>query len=318
MTIDRFGGLDALHSSRQPVPQVGPGQVLVKVSYAGVGTWDPLEREGVFVEITGETPSFPHTLGGDGSGTIAAIGPGVDRFAVGDEVYAMGGGFYAEYVALDADAVSLLPYGLALDQAGAMPIAALTALHGLVNELEVAPGETLLINGASGDTGHIAVQLAKRLGARVLAVASGNDGVDAVRELGADAVIDGKVDDIAAKAGAFAPAGLDTVLTFIGGPSVDAAVSAVRHGGRVAYPLGVEPEPKQRAGVAFRQFDLTLDAPATLKGTMTALNELIASGPFQVKVSEVFPLHQAASAQKALGKHRVGKIVLSMGTPTSG
>lgn len=137
-------------------------------------------------------------------------------------------------MSLSTPTLSLLPYGLTLDQAGAMPIAALTALHGLVNELNVAPGETLLINGASGDTGHIAVQLAKCLGARVLAVASGNDGVNAVRELGADAVIDGKVDDIAAKAGAFAPAGLDAVLTFIGGPSVYAAVSAVRHAGRVA------------------------------------------------------------------------------------
>ena len=115
VTIDRFGGLDVLKPSRQQVPKVGAGEVLIHVAYAGVGSWDPYEREGGFVELTGEQPRFPMTLGSDGSGRIAAVGAGVERLKEGDLVYAMGpanpkGGFYAEYVALNADNVSLLPH----------------------------------------------------------------------------------------------------------------------------------------------------------------------------------------------------------------
>lgn len=311
VTIDRFGGPDVLTYGRQPMPHVGPGQVLVKVAYAGVGSWDPLEREGGFVEITGNSPPFPHTLGVDGSGTIAAIGADVDRFAVGDEVYTLGGRHYAEYVTIDADAVSLLPQGLTLEQAGAMPVVALTAWQGLAEELAVLPGEAVLINGASGDVGHIAVQLAKLLGARVLAVASGEDGVTAARELGADRAIDGKIDDIAAASREFAPTGLDAVFTVVGGAGLAQAISTVREGGRVAYPLGIQPEPEPRAGVDLRHFDLTLDAPATTRAKMTKLNDLIASGPFQVRIAKMFPLEQAALAHEALKEHRIGKVVLA-------
>ncbi|MCD9097457.1 NADP-dependent oxidoreductase [Luteimonas fraxinea] len=312
VTIDRFGGPDVLTYGRQRLPDVGPGQVLVKVAYAGVGSWDPLEREGLFAELTGQTPDFPYTLGRDGSGTIAAIGVGVDRFAIGDAVYALGIGHYAEYIALDADAVSLLPDDLPLDQAGAMPIVALTAWQGLAIELDVAPGDAVLINGASGDVGHIAVQLAKRLGARVLAVASGEDGVAAALELGADVAVDGRVTDVAAASRAFAPKGLDAVLAVVGGASLSAAIGTVRERGRVAYPAGIDPEPEPRAGLVFRHFDLTLDAPATSRVKMEQLNALIAAGPFEVRISSTFPLGQAAQAHQALAAHRIGKVILSV------
>ena len=310
VTIDRFGGLEVLKPSRRQVPAVGAGEVLIRVAYAGVGAWDPFEREGGFVELTGEQPTFPVTLGSDGSGRIAAVGAGVERFHEGDEVYAMGGGFYAEYVVLNADTVSLLPDGLPLDQAGAMPVVALTALHGLSNTLHVAVGEAVLIYGASGDLGHIAVQMAKRMGAQVLAVASGDDGVAMVRELGADVVIDGKTADVAMAARDFAPDGLDIVLALAGGPGLDAAIAALRRDGRAAYPLGVEPEPKPRADVDLQSYDMTLDTPAVTKLKMVELNAMIASGPFAVKIAHVFPLREARAAQQALEKHRVGKIIL--------
>lgn len=310
VTIDRFGGPEVLQQRRQQVPEIATGEVLIKVAYAGVGAWDPLEREGVFVEITGEQPEFPFTPGGDGSGTVVAVGAGVEQFSEGDLVYALGGGFYAEYVSLDANFVSLLPAGLDLVQAGAMPIVALTALHGLVDELDVKPGEALLITGASGDVGHLAVQLAQRLGARVLAVASGADGVEIVRELGADMAVDGRTGDVAAAAREFAPAGLDAVLSLVGGTTLDVAIGALRAGGRVAYPLGVQPEPAPQSGVELRRFDLTLDSPATSKLKMAKLNDMIAAGPFSVRIAKVFPLDQASSAQRALDEHRVGKIVL--------
>lgn len=164
--IDRFGGLDVLKPGRRPMPEVEAGEVLIQVSYAGVGTWDPLEREGFFAKLLGQQPEFAVTLGTDGSGRIAAVGAGVDRFREGDIVYALASqntkrGFYAEYVVIDADTVSLVPGGMPLDQAGAMPAAALTALQGLDDTLHITRGEALLIFGASGDLGHLAVQLAK-------------------------------------------------------------------------------------------------------------------------------------------------------------
>lgn len=313
VSIDHFGGAETLQPRPHPVPQPGRGQVLVKIAFAGVGTWDPLMREGVFAEITGEAPVFPMILGTDGSGTIAAIGPEVNGFSVGDRVYVMGGALYAEYAAIDAGAVSRLPDGLALDQAGAMPIAALTSLHGLADELRIEAGQSVLVNGASGDVGHVAVQIAGLLGARVLAVASGDDGVQMALELGADAAIDGKVADIAAAARDFAPDGLDAVLTFIGGAGLDAAISAVRDGGRVAYPLGVEPEPTARDGVTFHHFDLTLDTPEVIGEKMARLNTLLASGPFEVRIAEVMPLQDARQAHDALSRHRIGKILLATG-----
>ena len=167
-----------------------------------------------------------------------------------------------------------------------------------------------MITGASGDVGHVAVQLAKRLGARVLAVASGADGVEVVRELGADLAVDGRTSDVAAAAREFAPTGLDAVLSLVGGAAQDTAIAALCEGGRFAYPLGVEPEPAPLPGMEVRRYDLTRDSPARTKLKMAKLNDMILSGAFTVKIAEVFPLEQASAAQRALEEHRVGKIVL--------
>src|SRR5207302_9547522 len=123
----------------------------------------------------------------------------------GDRVYALSlmnpkGGFYAEYVAVKAKDASPIPGNLTVEQAGVLPVDALTALCGLDDSLKLKAGESILIFGASGGIGHVAVQLAKRMGARVFAVASGADGASLVRRLGADEVVDGHKDDIAAAA----------------------------------------------------------------------------------------------------------------------
>ncbi|MEP1216984.1 MAG: zinc-binding dehydrogenase [Marinobacter sp.] len=130
-----------------------------------------------------------------------------------------------------------------------MPIDARTALRGLRDALELKNDEALMIFGASGGIGHLAVQLAKRMGARVLAVASGDDGVALAQRLGADAVVEGHSGEVAAAARDFAPHGLDAALVTAGGEVLEQALAAIRDGGRVAYPHGVQPEPKARAGV---------------------------------------------------------------------
>jgi NADPH:quinone reductase len=167
-----------------------------------------------------------------------------------------------------------------------------------------------MIFGAGGGIGHLAVQLAKRMGARVLAVASGSDGAALVKKLGADAVVDGRKDDIAAAARQFAPDGLDAALITAGGPAADKALTAMRAGGRVAYPNGVEPIPNPPSGVEAKAYDGMPDPQAIEK-----LNRLIESaesgiGPFEVHVARSFPLDQATEAHRALDEHYLGKLVL--------
>jgi NADPH2:quinone reductase len=310
--INRFGGIETIQVQRLPVPDIGPDEVLIRVEVAGVGVWDAFEREGGFAQMFGIEPKFPYVLGSDGAGTIAAIGEKVKRFKEGDRVYALAlanakGGFYAEYIALNADNVSAIPKELPAVQAGAMPSDALTGLQGLDNVLGLKQGESLMIFGASGGIGHLAVQLAKRMGARVLAVASGDDGVALVRRLGADFVLDGHKDDAVAAARKFAPGGLDVALVTAGGDVADRALTAVRDGGRVAYPNGVMPLPKARPELRLQSYDVTPDAQLLKK-----LNQLVESGPFEVHVDRLFSLEQAGEAHRALDQHYLGKLALGL------
>jgi NADPH:quinone reductase len=238
------------------------------------------------------------------------VGEQVNGFKEGDRVYAAvlanpKGGFYAEFAAVKADNVSQVPGKLTTEHAGVMVSDALTALQGLDDMLGLKPGETLLIFGAGGGIGHLAVQLAKRMGARVLAVASGADGVALARRLGADVVVNGRTDDVAAAAREFAPDGLDAALITAGCETADRALAAVRAGGRVAYPNGVMPEPKTRPDVRVSSYDVIVD-----QGAIDKLNRLIDSGPFEVHVARTFPLDQAAEAHRALGEHYLGKLAL--------
>lgn len=310
VALDRFGGIDAMKLRTLPLPDVGPDEILIRVESAGVGVWDPYERDGGFAEWLGIEPRFPYVLGSDGAGTVVAVGANVRGFAEGDRAYGIslaspGRGFYAEYTAVKADHCSLVPDSLPTAQAGAMPADAITALRGLDDALHVTRGEALLVFGASGGIGHLALQLAKRMGARVFAAASGDDGVALAKRLGADAVVDGHKADVAAAARDFAPAGLDAALLTAGGEAADRALAALREGGRVAYPNGVEPEPRPRPGLIVQSYDGTPD-PAVLE----KLNALIARGPFEVHIAEVFPLARAADAHRALESHYLGKLAL--------
>ncbi|MCI0571139.1 MAG: NADP-dependent oxidoreductase [Myxococcaceae bacterium] len=308
--LERFGGPDVIRTRSIPVPEVGPDEVLIRVDLAGVGSWDPSEREGELASYTEREAAFPYVLGSDGAGTVVAVGSRVRRFRVGDAVYAYGflnpkGGFYAEYVAVKADNVAPFPKGLTPEQAGALAVDGLTALEGVDDALKVREGTTLLVFGASGGVGHLAVQLAKRLGARVLAVASGKDGVALARRTGADAAVDGHGEDVKRAVQEFAPEGLDAVLVFAHGRGLDDALAAVRDGGRVAWPNGVEPAPKPRAGLKATAYD-GLPSPEAY----ARLNRLIESGPFHVEVQQVYRLEDAARAHQAVSQHHLGKVAL--------
>jgi NADPH:quinone reductase len=320
VVMDRFGGIETLTVRTLPVPQPGPEEVLIRLEATGIGSWERGEREGHYAAYLG-APTFPYILGWEGAGTVAALGEGVGRWRVGDRVYATsfpkkggsGGGFYAQYATAQAEYVAPIPGGLTLQQAAAMGWDALTALAGLDETLRIQPGETLLIFGASGGVGHLAVQLAKRLGARILAVASGDDGVALAKRLGADTVVDGRNEDALAAARAFAPAGLDAALLTAGGTTADRTLAAVREAGRIAYPKGVTPAPDAPPGLRITAYDAIRGPDAAAK-----LDRLIASGPFDVHVARSFTLEQIADAHRMLETHVIGKLVLRPNaTPSS-
>ncbi len=308
--IDRFGGPEVITAHALPVPPVDAGEVLIAVDTAGVGRWDADIREGWY---PGRKPHFPLVLGFDGAGIVAAVGPRVRRLKVGDEVYSYNwqnpkGGFYAEYVAVPADKAAPIPRRLDLRHAGAIPITGLTALQGIDDALGLKKGETVIVHGASGGVGTLAVQFAKLRGARVFATASGKEGVELVRELGAHVVVDGKRIDIDDQARRFAPDGVDAVLALAGGDALERCLKVLRRGGRVAYPNGVEPAPKKRRGMTLIRYD-GISGVREFK----RLSAAVQAARLKVAIAECYPLARAYKAHERLAEgHVVGKIILSV------
>lgn len=306
VVIDKFGGPQVLHVSSLPLPELADNEVLVRVRLAGVGVWDPWVREG-----GAGSGRFPLVLGTDGAGTVEARGSKVRRFKVGDRVYSYTfdnpkGGFYAEYAAVPEAGAEVVPASISTEEAGALPASAVTALLGL-EKLRVKSGGTLLILGASGGVGHVALQFAKRMGLRTLAVASGRDGVELVRRLGADKAVNGHGASVIETVQDFAPDGLDAALVFANSENLSEVLKQVKAGGRIAYPNGVEPEPKGGAGVRVHAFD-GIGSPEVYE----RLNSLISRGPFEVTISRTYRPEQAAQAHRDVLKHHIGKFGLKM------
>jgi len=308
--IDRFGDPDVITGHALPVPTLDGGEVLIAVDTADVGRWDADVRAGLYV---GRKPHFPLVLGFDGAGIVAAVGSRVRRLRVGDEVYSYNwqnpkGGFYAEYVAVPADKVAPIPRRLDLPHAGAIAITGLTALQGIDDALGLKKGETIIIHGASGGVGTLAVQFAKLRGARVFATASGKDGVELVREMGAHAVVDGKRIDIDDQARRFAPHGVDAVLALAGGDALERCLNVLRRGGRIAHPNGVEPAPKKRRGMTLVRYD----GIAGIR-EFERLNTAVQAAKLKVPIAECYPLARAYEVHERLAEgHVLGKLVLAV------
>src|SRR5438477_890479 len=211
--VDRFGPPPALPLHDVPVPRPGPHEVLIAMDTAGIGSWDASIREGSWRKPG--RPRFPLIPGVDGAGIVVARGARVRRVQLGDRVYAYEfgnrqGGFYAEFAAAHAEHVGRVPRGLDLRDAGAVATTGLTALQG-IDALELRRGQTVLIFGASGAVGTMAVQFAVQRGAHVIATASGAAPARLVRKLGAHHVIDARRTESTDQLRKFAPNGLDGV-----------------------------------------------------------------------------------------------------------
>ena len=309
--IDKFGPPSRITLHTVPVPRPGPREVLIAVEAAGVGIWDAKIRDGEWAK---DDVKFPLVLGLDGAGVVVEKGDRVRGLELGDHVWAYAydppkGGFCAEYVVMPSDNVAPIPKRLTMVEAGAAAATGLTALQGCDDMLRLRRGETVLIFGASGAVGTLAVQFAARYrGARVIAIASGADAKRLLLKLGAETVIDARNASAIDEIEGAAPDGLDAILALAASRVLTECMHLVKRGGRVAYPNGVEPAPRKRAGMRVKGYD----AEAS-KAAFTRLNRAVDAIPFTVPIAATFPLARTfkAHARQERG-HVVGRVVIKV------
>ncbi|NUO46616.1 MAG: NADP-dependent oxidoreductase [Streptomyces sp.] len=298
-----FGGPEVLAYTETDVPEPGPGEVLVRVGGAGVNPGDTVLRSGRVPELV----TLPWTPGNDVAGVVAAVGPGVSRFGVGDEVYGLlplsPRGAYAEYTAVPAAVLAPKPKNLDLAQAAAVPLVAVTAWTALSVLARVRPGDRVLIHAAAGGVGHVAVQLAKELGAYVVGTA--REAKHAwLRELGADEVIDYTAVDFR---DAVAP--VDVVLDLVGGAYGERSLEVLRPGG-LLVGAAIDPgvDEGRAAARGLRYVWVTAEPSGEL---LAGITERIEAGRLRVSVERSYPLAEAADAHRAIEEKRTtGKLVL--------
>lgn len=306
ITQATFGDPQVLVPAEGPTPSPGPTEVLVRVHATSVNPVELFVRSGAF-PLLGDPP---FTLGWDVSGVVEAVDPGVSRFKVGDEVYGMpyfprAAGAYAEYVTAPSRQLAHKPASLSHIEAGALPLVGLTAWHALVDIAAVQPGQRVLVHGAGGGLGHIAVQLAKHLGATVIGTASAGKH-EFLRGLGADQLIDYREVDFAEAVG-----DIDVVLETIGGDYAPRSFSVLRPGGLLVTAVErlseTLPVLAREHGVRFAAVGVEPDHVALDK-----LAELADAGVIRPHVSEVLPLTDAAKVHEIVAAGGVqGKVVLT-------
>jgi NADPH:quinone reductase-like Zn-dependent oxidoreductase len=303
----RFGGPEVLEVADVEPPQPIPSEVLVRVEAAGINPVEEFVRSGAF-PLLGQPPFI---LGWDVSGVVEEVVPGVNRFAVGDEIYGMvffprPGNAYAEYVAAPSRQFARKPAGWSHAEAAGVPLAGLTAWQSLVDIADVSAGQRVLIHGAGGGVGHLAVQIAKARGAHVIGTAS--VGKHAwLLGLGADELIDYRTQDFATATG-----DIDVVVDSIGGDYADRSVGVLRPGGLFltlvarsdrALAARVEAAGRRFAGITVEPDHVGLEGLAALAD----------AGQLAVHVQQTFPLEKAAEAHALLTTTNLtGKLILTL------
>ena len=296
-----YGGSDVLHLETVPVPTPADDQMLVRIIASGVNPADPLILGGKYAREFGT--HLPLVLGYDMAGVVVRTGARITRFKPGDAVYAylLFGGGWEEYCLTNEKEAALKPGKSSFIEAGAVPLAALTAWQALVDAAHVEPGQTVLVHGGSGGVGEFAIQIAKAQGARVIATASTKN-QDLLKQFGADVAIDytkTKFEEAAKD--------VDCVIDPVGRETLARSYSVVKKGGiivsLVARPDANELKTRGIRGVALSSHPDSRE--------LAEITRLIDEGKIRPFVSEVLPLTDAAKAdEQAETHHTRGKIVL--------
>jgi NADPH:quinone reductase-like Zn-dependent oxidoreductase len=301
--VRAYGDPDVVEVEDVEQPLVGPDAVLVEVAAAGV---NPVDWKIVSGGLQGAIPThLPMIPGWDVAGTVTAVGPAITDAAVGDWVAAYARkdsvehGTFAEQAAVPRRALAIIPSGVELTVAGALPLAGMTAEQ-LLDAAKVGRGDTVLVHAASGGVGSFAVQLAALRGARVIGTAS-EANHEYVCSLGAEPVSYG--DRLVDNVRAVADAGVDAVIDLVGGDALAATPQLLRAGGRVASVI--EADTVKRLGGTY--VFVHADSPM-----LARLLQLVADGALNVEIAQTYPLAQAGAALAAVkGGHTRGKVVIT-------
>ncbi|MFF1277075.1 NAD(P)H-quinone oxidoreductase [Streptomyces marokkonensis] len=320
ITIPEPGGPEALVWTEVPDPVAGEGEVLVEVVAGAVNRADILQRQGFYNPPPGASP-YP---GLECSGRIAALGPGVSGWTVGDEVCALlAGGGYAEKVAVPAGQLLPVPEGLAVDQAAALPEVVCTVWSNVFMVAHLRPGETLLVHGGSSGIGTMAIQLAKAVGARVAVTAGIEEKLERCAELGADILINYREQDFVAELErATDGAGADVILDNMGAKYLDRNVRALAVNGRLAI-IGMQGGVKGELNIgallgkrgAISATSLRARPLEEKAAIVAAVREhvwpLVAGGHVRPVIDREIPMPDAATAHRVVeDSGHVGKVLL--------
>lgn len=322
ITIAGKGGPDVLQLSDLPLPVPGPGEILIKVAAAGINRPDVMQRKGLYPAPKGHSP-LP---GLEVSGTVAALGPGTQRFKIGDEILALvNGGGYAEYAVATESAAMAKPASLSFVEAAAIPETFYTVWHNVFERGGLKAGERFLVHGGAGGIGVTAIQLAKAFGAHVTATVGSDEKCAICQALGADRVINYKSEDFAEVVKADTGGrGVDVVLDIIGGDYIEKNIKSLAEDGRlvnIAYQKG------SSATIDFMRVmlkrltitgsTLRIRSEDVKSSIARAVEErvlpLVVSGQIKVPIDSTFPLDRAADAHVRIdSSEHVGKIVLTI------
>src|SRR5271170_2665344 len=316
-----LGPAENLQVEEVDEPAPGKGEALVEVAYAGLNFFDTLIIQGKY-QVKAAPPFSP---GGEFSGRVVGLGPGVQGFAAGDRVIGCCAfGAAAERIAIPLSRLARVPDGLALDKAAGLSVAYGTSLHALKQRAEMKPGETLLVLGASGGVGLAAVEIGKAMGARVIAGASSEEKLAFARRYGAAETINTANDDLRARLKEIAPKGIDVVYDPVGGALTEAALRSLAWKGRllvIGFASGEIPRPPLNIpllkgcdirGVYWGEF--TAREPEANRENMAQLMDWAKSGILSVHVHATYPLEDYRKAFDAIaGRQTLGKTLLRFG-----
>ncbi|WP_071673775.1 NAD(P)H-quinone oxidoreductase [Nioella nitratireducens] len=317
--ISKPGGPEVLRPVEVPVPMPGAGQILIAVDYAGVNRPDALQRAGMYAPPPDASP-LP---GLEAAGTVAAVGPGVSRWQVGDKVTALlPGGGYADYVLTFADHALPVPEGMAMDRAAALCETYFTVWSNVFMRGGLRAGERFLVHGGSSGIGTTAIQLAREFGARVFATAGSADKCAACVDLGAERAINYRDEDFVEVM--TSEGGADLILDMVGGPYIPRNLAALAEDGRlvqIAFLQGPKAE-VNFAPLMTRRLTMTgstlrpqsVDAKARIAAELAQnVWPLLEAGKLGPVMDSEFPLEDAAKAHARMeGSTHIGKIVLKV------
>jgi NADPH:quinone reductase-like Zn-dependent oxidoreductase len=299
IVLHEYGGPDKLKYEEWDDPHAGDGQILIRVTAAGVNPIDWKLRSGAMKDFM--PLEFPFILGYDYSGVVRSVGKGVEGYAEGDKVFGRAGKAYAELLLGDLTGMSKLPDGLDQIEAAALPVVLNTGEQLITQAGKVQSGQTVVITGALGSVGRTAVWVAKKLGAHVI-IGVRSSQKEAAEELGADAVLalDSRreIDSLGF---------VEVVADTIGGGVGEALIAKVRPGGTYASIVGPPLNARLHPTVKVEAFGSHPDA-----ASMRSLAEDIANGKFKIPVERIIPLADAAKAHAAAEKGGISKVILSV------